>query len=262
MHLLLVPCLQLSKDTPKSRRKLWQQSGPVRSSQIMSLGGSIHLETDHKPLVPHFCTTHLDRMPPRVLRFRLRLTRFDYTIQHVPGKSLYTADALSRAPETSQPSCEEYSDTEYLIGAIVSLLPTNADRLEYYRKAQSDDDISSKCIEFCHTVATQTPSERGPGLVMERERTAIYRSVTAFSYMAPELSSRNPSELKHFGRFTVAIMQGVQKCRQRVMTQCGGQELHETWKTTLCHVQSASNRTPPIERHSFKHLSQSIHGNK
>ncbi len=37
-------------------------------------------------------------MPPRILRFRLRLSKFDYTISHVPGKFLYTADALSRTP--------------------------------------------------------------------------------------------------------------------------------------------------------------------
>ena len=59
------------------------------------VGKSVELETDHKLLVPLLTTTHLDRMPPRVLRFRLRLTRFDYTITHVPGKLLYTADALS-----------------------------------------------------------------------------------------------------------------------------------------------------------------------
>ena len=59
------------------------------------IGKTIRLETDHKPLVPLLSTTHLDRMPPRVLRFRLRLTRFDYTIEHVPGKLLYTADTVS-----------------------------------------------------------------------------------------------------------------------------------------------------------------------
>ena len=37
------------------------------------------------------------RMPPRILRFRLRLDRFQFSIGH-PGKELYTADALSRAP--------------------------------------------------------------------------------------------------------------------------------------------------------------------
>ena len=48
------------------------------------LGKSFHVETDHKPLVPLLGSTHLDRLPPRVLRFRLRLARFNYSISHVP----------------------------------------------------------------------------------------------------------------------------------------------------------------------------------
>ena len=61
-------------------------------------GKTITLETDHKPLVPLLSHKHLDSLPPRVVRFRLRLMRFDYIIKHVPGKSLHTADTLSRAP--------------------------------------------------------------------------------------------------------------------------------------------------------------------
>ena len=65
------------------------------------LGKRSSIETDHKPLVPLLGSKHLDSLPPRVLRFRLRLARFDYSIEHVPGKLLYTADTLSRAPISS-----------------------------------------------------------------------------------------------------------------------------------------------------------------
>ena len=60
------------------------------------LGKTITIETDHKPLVPLLGTKHLNNLPPRVIRFRLRLDRFDFSIIHVPGKHLYRADALSR----------------------------------------------------------------------------------------------------------------------------------------------------------------------
>ena len=53
---------------------------------------------DHKPLVPLLSKTHLDRLPPCVLHFRLRMMQFDYSISHVPGKLLYMADTLSHAP--------------------------------------------------------------------------------------------------------------------------------------------------------------------
>ena len=38
------------------------------------LGKKFMIETDHKPLVPLLGTKHLDDLPPRVLRFRLRLS--------------------------------------------------------------------------------------------------------------------------------------------------------------------------------------------
>ena len=62
------------------------------------LGRKFLVETAHKPLIPLLSTKHLDILPPRILRFRLRLAKFNYTVFHVPGKLLYAADALSRAP--------------------------------------------------------------------------------------------------------------------------------------------------------------------
>ena len=35
------------------------------------------VETDHKPLVALFGSKHLDELPPWILRFRLRMARFD-----------------------------------------------------------------------------------------------------------------------------------------------------------------------------------------
>ena len=44
------------------------------------LGLDFTVETDHKPLVPLFNTTELHKMPPRILRFRLRLTRYNLKV--------------------------------------------------------------------------------------------------------------------------------------------------------------------------------------
>ena len=64
------------------------------------IGLKFHINTDHKPLVPLFSTKHLDELPERVQRFRLRMMRFEFSISYVPGKELLIADALSRAPAT------------------------------------------------------------------------------------------------------------------------------------------------------------------
>ena len=50
------------------------------------LGKPFELETDHKPLVPILGKKCLDSLPPRVLRFRLRLMRFQYTFTTAQGK--------------------------------------------------------------------------------------------------------------------------------------------------------------------------------
>ena len=68
------------------------------------LGKMFTIETDHKPLVPLLGTKNLDSLPPRVLRFKLRLSRFEYQIGHVPGKHLYTANSLTRAPIYNAPN--------------------------------------------------------------------------------------------------------------------------------------------------------------
>ena len=58
------------------------------------------VETDYKPLVSLLNTKHLDDLPPLILRFCLQLAKYDYVAHHVPGKLLYAADALSRAPSS------------------------------------------------------------------------------------------------------------------------------------------------------------------
>ena len=61
------------------------------------VGKSIIAETDHKLLVPLLTTRTLDEVPPRVQQLRMRLMRFHFKeVNHVPGKEMYIADALSR----------------------------------------------------------------------------------------------------------------------------------------------------------------------
>jgi len=103
------------------------------------LGRKFQIETDHKPLVPLLNTKQLDSMPPRILRFRLRLARYDYTVCHVPGRHLYTADTLSRAPvaesEPDDKSLQE--EVEAFVDSVVERsLPATERRLDAYRHAQ------------------------------------------------------------------------------------------------------------------------------
>ena len=108
------------------------------------------LEVDHKPLVPLFTTTNLDKMPARVLRFRLRIMKYSPKVIHVPGSQHHVADALSRA---TTGSCVDAND-ELLINeveAFVSHYLPNHNYLDKIRDAQHSDPVCAKVIEFCST---------------------------------------------------------------------------------------------------------------
>ena len=116
------------------------------------LGKSVSAETDHKPLVPLLGTKQLDSLPARVLRFRLHLDRFNYSIKHVPGKHLYTADTLSRSPLTSTEGSSDLEElAELAAAATVAHLPASTERLETYRREQKVDPTCLIVRRYCQT---------------------------------------------------------------------------------------------------------------
>ena len=114
------------------------------------LGKKFTIETDHKPLVLLLRNKSLHSLPPRILRSHLRLTRFEYEIIHVPGKSLVMADTLSRAPITSDKDTSDLQEeVEYLMEMCINSLPDNSHCLEEFQKAQAADTVCSTIIGYC-----------------------------------------------------------------------------------------------------------------
>ena len=101
------------------------------------------IETDHKPLVPLLSSKNLEELPIRVQRFRLRLKRFSYTIVHVPGKLLCTADALSRSP-VSTTSCSDskfQQEVDAYVNLLINNLPATDKRLTEIQSQQDKDPV-------------------------------------------------------------------------------------------------------------------------
>ena len=117
------------------------------------IGISFHIQTDHKPLVPLLSTKLLDELPIRVQRFQMRLMRYDFTISHIPGKDLVTADTLLRAPVAEGTSLDQSLQEE--VNAYVQLtlesLPASEGRLAEIREAQDKDETCQQIAKYCQS---------------------------------------------------------------------------------------------------------------
>ena len=110
------------------------------------IGLHFHVQTDHKPLIPLFSTKLLNELPLRVQRFRMRMMRFSFTISHVPGKSLSTADTLSQAPVSEPDTCDDLLQTEtdaYVQTAILNIPATE----KLLQEIKSHQESSTNCEE-------------------------------------------------------------------------------------------------------------------
>lgn len=86
--------------------------------------------------------------------------RFDNIIEHVPGKLLYTADALSHGPLSAAHGTTIFKQdgVESYVATVTSALPASRERLEVNCRAQAADPICQKVIAFCQS---EWPSKQG-----------------------------------------------------------------------------------------------------
>lgn len=182
------------------------------------IGQHFQLETDHKPLVSLLGSQALSDLPPRIQRFRMRLMAYSYTIHHVPGKTLLTADTLSRAPVNSSTRDSNIAnslmeDTNIYVNSIMSNLPASDTYLAELREQLQADSTCSQVMAMCQsqwseystlsTVLKQYWRERAfltvlDGLLLRGTRLVI-----------PSAMRNSILEKLHEGH------QGVAKCRER-----------------------------------------------
>ncbi len=94
--------------------------------------------SDHMPLKSIF-NKPLSKSPARLQRFRLRLQRYDFTVQYRQGKHMYVADALSRAPLKDTTPELRPKEIHAHVYSVYNNLPISQNRLNQFQKETESD---------------------------------------------------------------------------------------------------------------------------
>ena len=219
-----------------------------RSSNYI-VGKSITIETDHKPLVPLLMKHTIDKLPPRLQRYKMRLMRFNIkAVNHVPGKYHYTADTLSRKlanPNPVPPTILE-EEMKAHIDSIIAALPPSDLKLPQVSQAQDQDKVCKQVKKYC--------SERWPDKnLLEHDIKPYYQVngeltvvhgllMRGTRIVIPKCLQQETLQRIHEGH------QGINKCRARANRSVWWPGISAQITTLVQNCQSCSeHRHPPAE---------------
>jgi hypothetical protein len=99
------------------------------------------VETDHKTLVG-LLDTVIASCSPRILRMRIKIQRFDFKLVYKPGKELFIAKALSRAPSPGLFTDDVTENCEEPVHAVLDLvIPHDSTRVKFDAATAADPTL-------------------------------------------------------------------------------------------------------------------------
>lgn len=213
------------------------------------IGITFTLETDHKPLVPLLGTSKsLDELPPRIQRMKMRLMRYSYKIYHVPGKELYTADTLSRAPITTCPDNEDDNLSQEIlnfVNLVMVGMPATDARLVQIRQHQLRDDVCKEVLNYVQESWPDKEQLRGIPHQIWHYRSSLTIVDGLLMYdsriVIPSSLRQDILEKLHEGH------QGITKCRRLAIQSVWWPGLSKNIKELIenCRVCCQAKRTHP-----------------
>lgn len=218
-------------------------------SSIYIVGKSITIETDHKPLVPLLMKHTIDKLPPRLQRYKMRLMRFNIKeVQHIPGKHHYTADTLSRKlanSNTATPTIPE-EDMKAHIDSIIAALPASDLKLSQISKAQDQDKVCQQVKKYCSEHwpdKDHLEHDIKPYYQVNGELTVVHGLLMRGTRIViPKCLQQETLKRIHEGH------QGINKCRARANRSVWWPGISAQITTLVENCQSCSeHRNPPAE---------------
>ena len=104
-------------------------------------GNCVTVETDHKPLLG-LLEKPIASSTSRIQRMRLQLMRFEFRLVYKPGKELYIADTLSRAPSSRLYETDVTQHCEDQVHSILDqVIPLPTTRSRWAAATEADDTL-------------------------------------------------------------------------------------------------------------------------
>ena len=103
-------------------------------------GKKVTIEPDHK-LLEAIVKKPLATAPPRLLRILLRMQKYEYALEHKPGRELVLPDMLSRAPLPEIAHDNSEQEIALHVHLVASSLPVSKSKLEEFREATANDQL-------------------------------------------------------------------------------------------------------------------------
>ncbi|XP_059060190.1 uncharacterized protein K02A2.6-like [Achroia grisella] len=108
---------------------------------------NVIVETDHKPLENIF-KKPLQSVPARLQRMLLRLQGYDLNVTYKPGKYMYLADTLSRAPLSIPYDDSVSRGNSYQINLLMSQVKMSQNKLQLVRNETEKCEVLSQLMKY------------------------------------------------------------------------------------------------------------------
>ena len=199
--------------------------------------------TDHKPLLPLY-SSYRTEPPPRILKHKIKLQGYNFTLQYQPGGAANSADYLSRhTTKHIPPQYPREMETEKFINAIIDTRTLPALTIDEIKNAMSSDPDMQTLMTAVETgfIPTAHRQKLAPYQHILKELTATDNLILRGTcILIPPVLQHQAAKLAHEGH------QGLVKTKQYARSRIWfpGMDKNITAAVEEClQCQAATNTT-------------------
>ena len=106
------------------------------------------IKNDHKPLISIFQKA-MSKSPPQIQRFLLRLQRYNFQLNYVPGNQLFVVNILNRLPLPSSTSEIKSEEMNYFVHSVIKSCQISEGQLQQIiTETQKDNILQSLVLQI------------------------------------------------------------------------------------------------------------------